>query len=414
MGETIITEKILQEARRYAICIIGDATDFKAFSINMLDYAGEAFLPYLRDLYKEMSPLLFTQGLPQDDYNYVDSLPDYTIMDWFHQFRAQQQDRNEFRYEDFKENIDELQFLVASYRQREDFQRMLDFIGRFYYLAPYNAVLVEMQKPGAVIVLKGKEWIKYNRMLKPNAQRLITMRNFGPIQCMFDLSDTEPIPGLPVTKESELLEKFDKMLKRPEGTIDKKLLDTLVENLPSYGIYLDISFNATNTYGGYIKLYSHEIKVPLNVSHQWRTNSRFLISVNKNQSPTEMFHTICHELGHLFCRHLTYDPTKKRILSLKEKEFEAETVAWLVCKRHGVINPSEEYLATYTPEGEIPICSTDYILKAVTEVEKMLKGPVYAKSALWYKEDRVFKEELNQMIKNLKGNKKAKQTEKRF
>ena len=41
------------------------------------------------------------------------------------------------------------------------------------------------------------------------------------------------------------------------------------------------------------------------------------------------FHTICHELGHLFCYHQFYTESKRRKLTIKEREFEAETVAGL-------------------------------------------------------------------------------------
>ena len=48
---------------------------------------------------------------------------------------------------------------------------------------------------------------------------------------------------------------------------------------------------------------------------------------------------------YLFCYHQFYAESKRRKLTIKEREFEAKTVAWLVCKRHGIYNPSEEYLA---------------------------------------------------------------------
>jgi hypothetical protein len=129
---------------------------------------------------------------------------------------------------------------------------------------------------------------------------------------------------------------------------------------------------------------------------------------------TEKFHTICHELGHVFCRHQSYNYEKTRHLSLKEREFEAETVAWLMCKRHGIDNASEEYLATYAPEGTIPICSTEYIMKAVTEIERMLEGTISPKNSLWYKEDKRFKEDLDAVLKAMKNKKKSKRAEKNF
>lgn len=125
-----------------------------------------------------------------------------------------------------------------------------------------------------------------------------------------------------------------------------------------------------------------------------KINSRFIISINKNLSRIVQFHTICHELGHLFCYHQFYTESKRRKLTIKEREFEAETVAWLICKRHGIYNPSEEYLASYAPQGEIPICSTDLIMKAVAEIERMMESPIKIKESLWYKEDKGLKEKL--------------------
>ena len=115
------------------------------------------------------------------------------------------------------------------------------------------------------------------------------------------------------------------------------------------------------------------------------------------------FHTICHELGHLFCYHQFYTESKRRKLTIKEREFEAETVAWLVCKRHGIYNPSEEYLASYAPQGEIPICSTDLIMKAVAEIERMMESPIKIKESIWYKEDKGLKEKIRVIERQQKG-----------
>lgn len=105
-------------------------------------------------------------------------------------------------------------------------------------------------------------------------------------------------------------------------------------------------------------------------------NSRFIKGVNRNQERIVQFHTIFHELGYLFCYHQFYTEFKRQKLTIKEREFEAETVAWLVCKRNRIYNPSEEYLASYAPLGEIPICSTDLIMKAVAEIERMMESPI--------------------------------------
>ena len=386
-----ITEFQLQEARRYAICIAGEAYRFKDFAIAMMDYLGTCICPYLKELYREMSQIILSRTIPLDSLNDVDGLNEEVIISWYNIYKEKQNKREERIRQEFNENIDELQFLVKDCRNRDDFQKMLDFVGKFCHLAPYNAMLVEIQKPGAMLVLKGNEWDRYNRRIKPNAQKLITLRPFGPVQCMFDISDTEQIPGRPFRKDAEILQKWDSLLNRAQGKVSEELFKCLVENLPSYGIYLDDSLIAANTYGGYVTPIHHDLIIRINSSYSFKYGSRFLISVNRNQSKTEKFHTICHELGHIFCRHLSYNPQKRRCVSLKEREFEAETVAWLICKRHGISNPSEEYLATYAPDGLIPICSTEFIMKAVTEIEKMLNGRVYAKQSLWYSEDKSYK-----------------------
>lgn len=77
--------------------------------------------------------------------------------------------------QDFKDNIDELQFLVKEYRSTEHFKKMLDFIVKCNWLAPYNAMLVEMQLPGAYMVLNAKDWAKFNRRPKLNARNLVTL-----------------------------------------------------------------------------------------------------------------------------------------------------------------------------------------------------------------------------------------------
>lgn len=412
MGERELSDMQLQEARKYALCIAGEAHMFRDFAVAMIDYMGMEIIPYIKELYRELSQILFTRAIPSDDLTKVDNTEDSEIIYWYENYSKYQENREQRIQEEFNENIDELQFLVEDCRKSEEFQKMLDFVGKFSHIAPYNAMLIEMQKPGSVLVLKGKEWQNYGRCVKPNAQKLITLRQFGPVQCMFDISDTEPIPGAPVREDAQILEMWNSTLKKTEGEVDEQVFKLLIENLPSYGIFLDDSFNAANTYGGYVMPYEHEISISINSSESMRYKSRFLISVNRTQNRTEKFHTICHELGHIFCRHQSYNREKERRLTLKEREFEAETVAWLMCKRHGINNPSEEYLATYAPTGTIPICSTDFIMKAVTEIEKMVKGMVYAKKSEWYSEDKRYKADLDSFLNAAKKKKAPKRAEK--
>lgn len=301
--------------------------------------------------------------------------------------------------QDFKDNIDELQFLVREYRKTEHFRKMLDFISKCNWLAPYNAMLVEMQLPGAFMVMNGSDWKKFNRRPKPNARRLVTLMSFGPVQFMFDYGDTELIPGLEDVPVIKMMEEMDQSLNKTEGDAPDEYFDQLLSNMAQLGIFVDDKFEAANTYGGYIMPYSEaKIKITLTKDTYLIYDSAFIISINRKESNSSKFHTLCHELGHLFCRHQWYDPSERRRGTLSEREFEAETVAWLVCKRLKIKNPSEEYLAGYTQNGEVPICSTDAILKAVKKIEDLMKGPLHIKASPWYEKNKSLKELVNRAM----------------
>lgn len=303
------------------------------------------------------------------------------------------------RLDEFKDNIDELQFWVKEYINSKKFKEIIEFIGKFRYLAPYNAMLVNIQKPGATFVFKGDKWLKYHRQIKLNAQPLLTLIPFGPVQAMFDYSDTEPIPGYEDVAELQKIKEWEDALMQAEGYIETEALSNLIGNLPLYGIYLDDNFSASNSFCGYIKNDTrHIIDIHISAFKSISYHSVFSISLNKNYSDNVKFHTLCHELGHLFCCHLQYGNGTCRNLSNIESEFEAETVAWLVCKRHGIDNPSEEYLANYAEGDKIPVCSFDHVLKAVTEIEKMMKSILSITDSKWYKKDKDFKKAIQDVM----------------
>ena len=399
IGEVL--ENKMPKAIEYASHIIMETSNFIDFAVALVDYMDEDFIPYCKSVYAMLRSLDYPTVTFEKDDELGDITPD-VIRKEYHNFLSQQEKLA--REKEFKENIDELQFLVKSYRDSNEFKKMLDFIGSFPYLAPYNAMLVQMQKPGATFVLTGKKWAEYGRQPKLNGQKLIVLKPFGPVQCVFDFEDTEPIPNATeVMEEADLIKKYTESLQQAQGDLDKKKMETLVSNLPVYGIYLDDNFLAANSYGGYIMPYhDQKLKVKIDKDYYMEVSSNFVISVNKKQSNAVKFHTLCHELGHLFCNHQCYDKRKKRKLTLKEEEFEAETVAWLMCKRHGISNPSEEYLASYAPKGEIPICSTELIMRAVTEIERMMDGAVSVNDSMWYKEDAAFKASINAQRQKLK------------
>ena len=105
MEEKRISEKVMQEARRYAICIAGEAHLFRDFAVNMIDYIGLEICPYLKGLYRELSQMLFTRAIRQDDLEYVESLSEDEIMSWYYSYKEYDKQREEHIQEEFKENM---------------------------------------------------------------------------------------------------------------------------------------------------------------------------------------------------------------------------------------------------------------------------------------------------------------------
>ena len=103
---------------------------------------------------------------------------------------------------------------------------------------------------------------------------------------------------------------------------------------------------------------------------------RYELLLNSNLSAEARYATLVHELGHLYCGHLgTLDEKwwpDRRGLPLPIREFEAESVCYLVCTRLGIDNASAEYLAGYVRQFEAtPPISLDCVMKSSWLIEQM-------------------------------------------
>ena len=120
-----------------------------------------------------------------------------------------------------------------------------------------------------------------------------------------------------------------------------------------------------------------------------------MLSINQQQAKENLFASICYELGHLFCHHLSgynWWDSRASELTRESMTFEATTAAWLVCERQGIANASFGYLEHYFNNHKyIPEVSLDFILQAANEIEKMLKPLNYQKGLL-YKKDEKFRD----------------------
>jgi len=227
-----------------------------------------------------------------------------------------------------------------------------------------------MQKPGSEYVASAFDWkMRFNRTINPGARPLVILRPFGPVAFVFELSDTDGIDPFP----EELLKPF-----KVKGKIEEAKIKWLIENLKSDGIYYNEVEYGT-ALAGFIEIAENKVEQSVvRKGKEIRVKVLYDMVINRNEKTETKFATILHELAHLYCGHLgTFYPkwwSDRRSLSKNQREFEAESVCWLVCERLGLENPSAKYLSGYLDNNEnIPIISIDTVLKSASEIEKMIK-----------------------------------------
>ena len=264
--------------------------------------------------------------------------------------------------------LDKLFEEVGIYSNSSDYQELLDFIKKFPGMAPYNAMLVHVQKPGSQFVANARDWMrKFGRKPIAGARPLVILRPFGPVSFVFELNDTEgePFP-------EKLLEPF-----KADGDVPESKVEALMKGILFEGIE-SVEQEYGTSLAGYVQAI-HETREYKTLNKTELYNVCFGMVINKNLDSTAKIATIFHELGHVFCGHVrqqkaTWLPKRDEI-HIKEREFEAESVCWLLCERMGIKNPSAEYLSHYLGSNkEIPFISIDAVLKATAMIESIMAG----------------------------------------
>ncbi len=251
-------------------------------------------------------------------------------------------------------------------------------------------MLIREQRPGAKYVLSAARWKDYNRIIKTDACPIIVLMPFGPVHYLFDVGDTIVENGKTDSFPPELAAPYEG---DPTKPVPRSRLDALINNLPLYGIYYG-EMNTGEGYSGKLQVGSGgDPKIQIG---DMSIQPYYTIKTRQGAFDGEKFSAIIHELAHLFCCHIADKYPKQlgrcRYLKQDQEEFEAETVAWLVCQRLGVADAkSYRYLAGYLRfSSEIPEVSIEEIMKATHEIETMLQ-PKKVEDCFLYKKDATFK-----------------------
>ena len=202
------------------------------------------------------------------------------------------------------------------------------------------------------------DWMRqFERRVKPDARPLVMLRPFGPVMFLYDIADTEGEQPPP----ADLLKPFD-----AKGALDPMIWSNTEKNCARDRIRIvprDMQLNSAG----------------------WACCTRapgpkqvpeLEVTYNKNQKPSEAYCTLAHELAHIYLGHVCGHPRRKwpdrRNEAKDVREFEAESVAYIVCARQGIMTTAPQYLADYLGHNDvIPAIDIHRVLVVASKIEEM-------------------------------------------
>ena len=251
--------------------------------------------------------------------------------------------------------IEQLIAETELYTTTEAFTELLGFVTKLRGFAPFNAMLLHIQKPGLTHAASARDWItRFGRKPKPHSRPLVVMRSMGPVGFVFDILDTEG-KELPADAFS-----FPTL-----GQMGEAQFNGMLSVLSKEKIEL-VRLDEGDARAGWIR------RVGTSLSPKGKHT--YQLGFNGNHPPPTRFVTLAHELAHLFLGHLGADKGRnvpdRRERNHATREVEAETAAYLVARRNGVKPRSETYLHKY--RGSFRALDIFAVMRAANEIEKVL------------------------------------------
>ena len=245
------------------------------------------------------------------------------------------------------------------YTQSEDYRKLLEFTVKLRRFAPFNAMLLQIQKPGLSYAATVKEWSwRFNRRPKYGARPLLIMRPFSPVDFVFDIQDTE---GDPVPDSVFAF--------RAEGNVDrlqmKQYEALMLKKAHIRCVYID----AGEYRAGVARVERKGDKKDEVKNYQ--------VFINSNHSPNVQLTNLIHELAHIYLGHFGSDkrlhvPERRQIYD-KLQEIEAESVSYVVCARQGVESKAEGYLASHMDKDtSVKDIDVYQVMRTAGQIEQLL------------------------------------------
>ena len=245
---------------------------------------------------------------------------------------------DEHEFERVYNKIDEIFSSQISSENIAHFTQFIDYLVRLkskYSL--FNTMLVFTQNPSVRFFGSRSFWKRLHRFVKKDARAYVILAPNGPVSFVYDIGDTVGNSNM-----DEILCEFER--KTPKGRIDKEIFERIKANLKSCDIEIKFANLPVNLHG-----------------YASNENKKLGIYLNQNKDDETIFVALMHEIAHILLGHLGEFELKflrnKKILKYKIKariglnrnlmEFEAESVAYMLCHHYGLISSSASYLSLY-------------------------------------------------------------------
>lgn len=228
--------------------------------------------------------------------------------------------------------IDQLIAATRLYENSKAIQELFEFTIRLRAFAPFNAMLLHIQKPGLTHAASARDWWdRFGRVPKTGVRPLLILRIMGPVDFVFDILDTE---GRELPADAFVFPSL--------GNLTEPRFADLIRSVAREKVNI-VQLDVGDARAGWIELLSRATSP--------KGKNVYRLAYNRNHPPQTRFVTVAHELAHLYLGHLGRDRGRRvpdrRHTDLALQEVEAESAAYLVAKRFGIEPRSESYLTKY-------------------------------------------------------------------
>ena len=246
---------------------------------------------------------------------------------------------------------------AISVRSAPELAALVAFVARFRRYSVFNTALIHAQRPGATLLASAVQWARLERTVNEGSLPVIVLAPFGPVQFLFDETDTN---GRALTDaEREALQ--------APGPAPRANWEQTVEGARALGVVVEAG---RVTPGQAWRLDQHEDQ------GRARGEGRYInweLVIDGTLDTGQRFLRLTHELGHIFCGHLGGHPANawrsRPDLDPAERQAEAELVSHLVCTRAGCPRPSLAALQEFMRGHGIDTLDLGAVLSAADLIE---------------------------------------------